>query len=90
MKLSIIIPVFNEKNTVAEILKKIETADLGVEKEIIIVDDFSTDGTREILKTAENKFKVFYHDRNYGKGMALRTGFKEMTGDLAVIQYADL
>ncbi len=90
MKLSIIIPVFNEKNTVAEILKKIETADLGVEKEIIIVDDFSTDGTREILKTAENKFKVFYHDRNYGKGMALRTGFKEMTGDLAVIQDADL
>ncbi|MEK7154430.1 MAG: glycosyltransferase family 2 protein [Patescibacteria group bacterium] len=90
MKLSIIIPVFNEKNTVAEILKKIETADLGVEKEIIIVDDFSTDGTREILKTAENKFKVFYHDKNFGKGMALRTGFKEMTGDLAVIQDADL
>ena len=90
MKLSIIIPVFNEKNTVAEILKKIEAADLGVEKEIIIVDDFSTDGTREILKTAENKFKVFYHDKNFGKGMALRTGFKEMTGDLAVIQDADL
>lgn len=90
MKLSIIVPVFNEKNTIAEILKKIETADLGVEKEIIIVDDFSTDGTREILKTTENKFKVFYHDKNYGKGMALRTGFKEMTGDLVVIQDADL
>lgn len=90
MKLSIIIPVFNEKNTVAEILKKIEAADLGVEKEVIIVDDFSTDGTREILKTTENKFKVLYHDKNYGKGMALRTGFKEMTGDFVVIQDADL
>ncbi|MBU2219908.1 glycosyltransferase family 2 protein [Patescibacteria group bacterium] len=90
MKLSIIIPVFNEKNTVAEILKRIEAADLGVDKEIIIVDDFSTDGTREILKSYEKKYRVLYHEKNQGKGRALRSGFTQASGDWAVVQDADL
>jgi len=90
MKLSIVIPVFNEKNTVAEILTKVETANLGVEKEIIIVDDFSTDGTREILKNYESRYTIIYHDKNCGKGRALRTGFSVITGDVVVVQDADL
>jgi len=90
MKLSIVVPVFNEKNTIAEILKRVEAADLGVEKEIIIVDDFSTDGTREIIKLYEDKYKVLYHEKNYGKGRALRTGFAVASGDIIVIQDADL
>jgi len=90
MKLSIIIPVFNEKNTVLEILKRIEAADLGVEKEIIIIDDFSTDGTREILKSLETRYKILYHEKNYGKGRALRTGFAMATGEVIVVQDADL
>jgi len=90
MKLSIIIPVFNEKNTIAEILKRIEAADLSVVKEIIIVDDFSTDGTKEILKTLENKYKIIYQPKNSGKGAALRAGFEEATGDWLVVQDADL
>ena len=91
-KLSIIIPVFNERGTITELLDKVEAVNLGVgiEKEIIIIDDFSTDGTREILKTMEDKFVILYHDRNYGKGMALRTGIKEITGDYVVVQDADL
>jgi len=90
-KLSIVIPVYNEKNTISELLRRVESVDLGdVEKEIIIIDDFSTDGTREILKTMENKFKILYHDKNYGKGMALRNGFKCATGDFLIIQDADL
>jgi len=92
ISLSIVIPVFNEKNTITQILERVDALDLGggVRKEIIVVDDYSTDGTREILKITENKFKTFYHDKNYGKGMALRTGFKEITGDYVVIQDADL
>jgi len=90
MKLSIIIPVFNEKNTTTEILKRIEAVDLGVEKEIVIIDDFSTDGTREILKSLENQYKIIYHEKNYGKGRALRTGFAVATGEVVVIQDADL
>ncbi|MDD4900805.1 MAG: glycosyltransferase family 2 protein [Patescibacteria group bacterium] len=89
-KLSIIIPVFNEKSTIAEIIKRIEAVDLGVAKEIIIVDDFSTDGTREILKSLENKYKIIYQTKNLGKGAALRAGFKQATGDWLVVQDADL
>lgn len=90
LKLSIIIPIYNEKNTVLSIISKLEEIDLGVDKEIIIVDDFSIDGTRELLKSFESKYKIFYHDTNRGKGAALRTGFKEITGDWAVVQDADL
>ncbi len=93
MKLSIIIPVFNEKNTILEILKRIETVDLSdfaIEKEIIIIDDGSNDGTRDILKKLENKYKIIYHGKNSGKGTAIRTGLKEASGDYILIQDADL
>lgn len=61
-----------------------------VEKEIIIVDDFSKDGTREILKDLESKYKIIYHDKNQGKGLAIRTAIKRITGDWVIIQDADL
>lgn len=90
-KLSIVIPVFNEKDTILKILSKIEAADLGfVEKEIIIVDDFSSDGTREILKTLESKYRIIYHEKNRGKGAALRSGFAYASGDWIIVQDADL
>ncbi|MFA7658295.1 MAG: glycosyltransferase family 2 protein [Candidatus Gastranaerophilaceae bacterium] len=90
-KITILIPIFNEVNTLRIILQKVEEASFcGLEKEIILIDDFSTDGTREILKELENKYKVFYHDKNQGKGAALRTGFEHVTGDIVIIQDADL
>lgn len=90
-KITVLIPVFNEVNTIKIILQKIEEVDFfGLEKEIILIDDFSTDGTREILKGMQDNYKVFYHDRNMGKGAALRTGFEHVTGDLVIIQDADL
>ena len=90
-KVSIIIPVFNEIETLDKILEKVEAAPFcGLEKEIILVDDMSTDGSREHLKNLESKYKVFYHDKNQGKGAAIRTGMSHITGDIMVIQDADL
>lgn len=90
-KITILMPVFNEVNTLEAILKKVEDAKFcGLEKEIILIDDFSTDGTREILAGLKDKYKIYYHDKNMGKGAALRTGFEHMTGDITVIQDADL
>ena len=90
-KVSIVVPVYNEINTIDEILKKIENASFyGLEKEVILVDDMSTDGTREKLKELENKYKVFYHEKNQGKGAAIRTAMSNITGDIMVIQDADL
>lgn len=90
-KLTVLIPIFNEVNTLKEILQKVEEASFcGLEKEVILIDDFSTDGTREILYELKDKYKIFYHDKNMGKGAALRTGFEYMTGDIVVIQDADL
>ena len=86
MKLSIIIPVFNERETILELLNKVESADLGeAAKEIIIVEDCSTDGTRELLAGMEAKHKIIYHDKNYGKGRALRTGFALAAGEIIVV-----
>lgn len=90
-KITILIPIFNEVNTLKIILQKVEDASFcGLEKEIILIDDFSTDGTREILQELEGKYKIFYHEKNMGKGAALRTGFEHVTGDITVIQDADL
>ena len=89
MKISVVVPVYNEKNTIREIVRRIQQVSL--EKEIIIVDDYSTDGTREILKgMEENTLKILFHDKNQGKGAALRTGFQEVIGDIVIIQDADL
>ena len=89
MKLSIVIPVYNEKNTIRTIVKKVKEVD--IDKEIVIVDDFSTDGTREILKEMEGDVdNIIYHQKNQGKGAALRTGFNHITGDCVVVQDADL
>jgi dolichol-phosphate mannosyltransferase len=90
MKLSIIIPVYNEKGTLLQLLEKVKN--LPLEKEIIIVDDYSTDGTREILKSfpSDEEVKVFFHNANRGKGFAIRTGLSHIAGDVVVIQDADL
>ncbi|MDP3791493.1 MAG: glycosyltransferase family 2 protein [Candidatus Omnitrophota bacterium] len=88
--LSVVMPVYNEKNTVLKIVDKV--LKLNIVKEIIVVDDYSTDGTRELLKSAklDSRVKLLFHDKNMGKGAALRTGFKNITADVAVIQDADL
>ena len=90
MILSVIIPCFNEVKTLNELLTAVK--ECGVEDlEIIIVDDCSTDGTRELLKNLnDDTIKVLYHDFNKGKGAALRTGFKSATGDICIVQDADL
>lgn len=91
MKLSVIIPAYNEKNTVLELLRRVEAVPLSLEKEIIVVDDFSTDGTREVLSDlGRPDIRVLFHAKNTGKGSALRTGFSEATGDIVLIQDADL
>ena len=90
MKLSIVIPVYNEKNTIKKLITIVNSVDIGkMEKEIIVVDDYSTDGTREVLKKISN-IKVFFHPKNKGKGAALRTGFRHVTGDITLVQDADL
>lgn len=90
-KLSIVIPVYNEKNTIGEILKKVEAVELPLAKEVILVDDGSTDGSREILKNLPaGKYKIFYLESNLGKGAALRFGFGQVSGDIIITQDADL
>ena len=91
MKLSVIIPVYNEKNTITEILKQV--IDVPVDKEIIIVDDSSTDGTREMLKDIRRTHKdirLILKEKNEGKGSAVREGLKHIAGDIVVIQDGDL
>ncbi len=89
MKLSVVIPVYNEIHTIEEILRQVRA--LPLDLEIIIVDDGSTDGTREVLRSLDAPvFKVFFHEHNLGKGGALNTGFAHTTGDIVIIQDADL
>lgn len=93
MKISIVIPCFNEVSTIETILERIKGVSLDLEKEIVIVDDFSTDGTKEFLKSLDDEndyIKIVYHSHNLGKGAALRSGFKVATGDIILIQDADL
>ncbi len=90
VKLSIVIPVYNERNTLDTLLARVEAVDY--EKEILLVDDCSTDGTREIVESYQNKkgYKVLMQPQNRGKGAALRTGFAHASGDVIVVQDADL
>jgi glycosyltransferase involved in cell wall biosynthesis len=92
MKLTVVMPVYNERNTIQEILRRVRAVDLGeIEKAIIVVDDGSTDGTRDILKLEEDSTtRVMYHEVNQGKGAAIRTALEHLDGDFMVIQDADL
>lgn len=91
MKLSIVIPVFNERATIAEVIQRVESVVLsGMEKELVIVDDGSTDGTRDVLRAFEQRARVIYLEQNQGKGAALKRGFMEAVGDVVLIQDADL
>jgi glycosyltransferase involved in cell wall biosynthesis len=90
-KLSIVMPVYNEKDTVEKIISRVMSVDVGLEKELVIVDDFSQDGTRDILaKLNDPRIKVFFHPENLGKGSALQTGFSKAAGDIVLVQDADL
>lgn len=94
MKLSVIIPVYNEEKTIREIISRVLKVNLGkkITKEIVVVDDGSTDQTWEILKelSYKDKIKIFAHKKNLGKGAAVRTGIKKSTGEIIIIQDADL
>ena len=94
-RLSVIIPVYNERNTIEEIVRRVRSAPLdGIEKEIILIDDGSTDGTADILRQMQaeqpQRAHIVFHNVNQGKGAAIRTGLHHITGDLVVIQDADL
>jgi len=91
MKLSIIIPVYNEKHTIEEVINRVRETDVGMEKEIVIVDDGSKDGTQDVLNNLNfPDTKTFFHAKNQGKGAALHTGFSNAQGDIILIQDADL
>ncbi|MDQ1455600.1 MAG: hypothetical protein QOH28_1220 [Actinomycetota bacterium] len=92
-KLSVVVPVFNERNTLVEILRRMRAVELpdGIEREIIVVDDGSNDGTRDVLnQVGDSTVRVVMHEANLGKGAALRTGFAHATGDYVLVQDADL
>lgn len=90
MKISVIIPAYNEKNTIREIVLRVKKT--GISDEILVVDDGSIDGTREILKELENEqdVRILLHEKNHGKGAAVTTGIRNAIGDVIIIQDADL
>jgi glycosyltransferase involved in cell wall biosynthesis len=95
VRLSIVIPVYNEAESLTEVLRRVWAVDVGMDKEIILVDDYSTDGTRDLYEGIKaeygpDRLKVFFHERNRGKGAALRTGFAQVSGDIVLVQDADL
>jgi glycosyltransferase involved in cell wall biosynthesis len=87
---SVVVPIYNERDTLKEIVRRIRSVDIP--KQIILVDDGSTDGTRELLQemNGQNDLCILYHDKNQGKGAALKTGFARATGDIVLVQDADL
>ncbi len=90
MKLSVVIPAYNEERTIEEIIRRIQAVSLGaLEKEIVVVDDGSRDRTREIVKGIPG-IRYIFHEKNLGKGGAVKTGFREGTGDIFIVQDADL
>jgi glycosyltransferase involved in cell wall biosynthesis len=90
-KLSVIVPVYDERNTVVEIVRRMRAVDLPVDLEILVIDDGSTDGTRDVLRQLhDSTVRVITHERNRGKGAAIRTGLAQLTGDLVLVQDADL
>jgi glycosyltransferase involved in cell wall biosynthesis len=90
-KLSVIVPVYDERNTVVEIVRRMRAVDLALDLEVLVVDDGSTDGTRDVLRQlADSTVRVITHERNQGKGAAIRSGLAQVTGDLVLIQDADL
>jgi glycosyltransferase involved in cell wall biosynthesis len=88
LKLTVIIPVYNEAGTIFDVIKRVKEDPF--DKEIIVVDDSSTDGTGDVIKKCEESIKVFSHKKNTGKGAAIRTAIPHITGDIAIIQDADL
>ena len=89
MKISVVIPVYNELSTINQIISEVKAT--GIADEIIIIDDFSTDGTRQLLtEIYDSSLQICCHDKNMGKGAALRTGFSKTSGNIVIIQDADL
>jgi glycosyltransferase involved in cell wall biosynthesis len=88
LKLTVIIPVYNEAGTIFDVIKRVKEDPF--DKEIIVVDDSSTDGTGDVIKKCEESIKVFSHEKNTGKGAAIRTAIPHITGDIVIIQDADL
>jgi len=89
MKLSVVVPIYNEKDTIRAVYERIKAVEIN--KEIILVDDCSTDGTRELIEgLVSDDTKVYFHEKNMGKGAALRTGFHKAAGDILIIQDADM
>jgi dolichol-phosphate mannosyltransferase len=92
LKLSVLVPVYNKVETIGETLRRVQAVDTGLELEIVVVDDGSTDGTKEILRqqSSAGNIQVICHETNQGKGVAIRTALQHAAGDILLVQDADL